>query len=115
MPTPSGGPTAPYAASSADTAAAADAGRSRPPHSRGQVGQAQPESARRVRHSSRLRSGSQLATSHSRSSPVMSAVMSFTAENRRPAFHRGADALGPVLGGLQLRLLARLPFDRTAY
>jgi hypothetical protein len=67
-PSPAGGPMAPASAISWATMLASSRLSPRPCHSSGHVGHAQPESTRISRHSRIGRSGSQLASSHVRTS-----------------------------------------------
>ncbi len=74
-PSPPGGPSAPASAISARTVLASSRDRSRPCHSLGHIGTAHPESPRRSHHSPTVRSGSQLASSHARTSARTSSLI----------------------------------------
>src|SRR5690349_9192790 len=100
MPRPDGGPTAPAFASSSIAAFARSRGSPLPCHSSGQVGTAQPESARRAHHSASVRSGSQLSATHSFTSlRTRSAVMTATSLLLGSARSARVEQLEHLLGG----------------
>ena len=89
MPAPAAGPTAPTSANTSATTAASPFDSPLPYHSVGQVGQPQPESASRPRHSRSGRSGSHHCSSHDstsrRTSRASSApLISWPDQSERP-------------------------------
>ena len=70
VPTPSGSPTAPAAASPSATTSSAHRGMSRPPHRAGHDGVAHPAANSARRHSTSASPGSQCAATHDATSPA---------------------------------------------